>query len=203
MKIVTLASGGLDSSLLMYLLSQKGHEIFPLFIDYGQLSAVNEWQSLKKISKNLNLKPYRIDISGFGKSIDSGINNKKLDIKKFAFLPNRNLLFLTVGSAYAFNLSIFNIAIGLISNPIFPDQTKQFLASAEQSIKEALGADMRIIAPLIDLNKMDIYQLAMANNVPIEDIYYCHSGNEDPCGECIACLEHVEAIKELKKIKNI
>ena len=36
MSIVTLVSGGLDSTLVAKLAQEQGLQIFPLFVDYGQ-----------------------------------------------------------------------------------------------------------------------------------------------------------------------
>lgn len=191
LKIVALASGGIDSFLMMHILKKRLYEIFPIFINYGQLGKTREWISYKRICEYLNLKPYRISIPEYGKYIESGITNKKLDITKFAFLPNRNLLFITLASAYAYQNDIYVVSIGLLNNPIFPDQTKKFINYAEKCIKESLGVDFKIIAPLIDLDKIDIYNLAKKFNLPIEIVYYCHAGEEKPCGNCLACKEHI------------
>lgn len=201
MKIVALSSGGIDSTLMMFMLKKRGYEVIPLFIDYGQLSADLEWTACQQICEFIGLNPQRINVSGFGKVIESGITNDKLDVKEFAFLPNRNLLFLTIAASYAYNKSAYVVSIGLISNPIFPDQTKKFLKKAEECIKEALDIDMKIFSPLLDLEKIDVYNLAIKYGLFLEKTYYCHSGKEKPCGKCIACQEHIAALKQLQKDK--
>ena len=193
MRIVVLASGGVDSSVMMYLLKKEGHDLFPLFIDYGQLARDKEWVACQKVCRFLGLEPCRIDVSGFGKIIPSGITNRDLDIEKDAFLPSRNLFFLTIGAAYGYVNSVYVIAIGLLSNPIFPDQTVEFIQKAQECISVALGVDIKILAPLISLNKFDTLGLARKYKLPIDLMYYCHSGNEEPCGRCISCREHMAA----------
>ena len=42
MKIVALASGGIDSTLMMKMLMENNYEVNPLFINYGQLSYEKE-----------------------------------------------------------------------------------------------------------------------------------------------------------------
>jgi len=196
MKIVCLASGGIDSFLMMRLLQKEDHEIFPLFIDYGQLSVKKEFASYKKVCESLGLKAETVDISGFGQKIISGITDASIDPTE-AFLPNRNLLFLILASSYAYQNDIYNVSIGLIKPPIFPDQTVNFLQLAEKCIKEALSVDMNVIAPLIELDKTDIYKLAIDEKMPIDQTYFCHTGSEEPCGECLACKEHILTKKAL------
>ena len=43
MKIVPLVSGGIDSSVMAILLRENDFELYPIFIDYGQLSRDLEW----------------------------------------------------------------------------------------------------------------------------------------------------------------
>jgi len=202
MKIVSLASGGVDSSVMMTLLKKEGHELFPLFIDYGQLAREKEWAACQSICRFLGLEPYRMDISGFGKSIPSGITDSKLDIEKNAFLPTRNLLFLTLGAAYGYSKIVNMIAIGLLSNPIFPDQTVNFVQTAQKTIGVALGTNVVILAPLISLDKRDTLRLARKYGLPLDLTSSCHLGGEKPCGKCISCKERIAAEKCLANEKS-
>lgn len=201
MRIVTLSSGGVDSSVMMTLLKKDGHEVLPLFIDYGQLAREKEWTACQSICHFLGLEPYRIDISGFGKGIPSGITDSRMNIEKDAFLPTRNLLFLTIGAAYAYRMTANVIAIGLLSNPIFPDQTPTFVQAAQKSIGDALGTNTAILTPFISLDKRDILRLARKYGLPLNLTSSCHSGGEKPCGKCISCKERIAAEKCLEDEK--
>jgi 7-cyano-7-deazaguanine synthase len=195
LRIVVLSSGGIDSSVMLKLLKKAEHLIFPLFVDYGQLAATNEWKACKSVCKHLDLNPTRMDISGFGKLIPSGITNSKLDIEKEAFLPTRNLLLLTLGAAYGYDKSAFTIAIGLLSNPIFPDQTSVFIQETQKAIGEALGLNITILAPLLGMTKADTIRLAQKYRLPMDTMYSCHLGGTNPCGFCISCKEKIEGEK--------
>lgn len=70
---------------------------------------------------------------------------------------------------------------------IFPDQTDDFLASAEYTISKALGSNIQIIAPLRSFYKSDVIELAKEKE--IQTYYSCHKGDENPCGQCISCKE--------------
>jgi len=193
MRIVALSSGGVDSSVTMLLLKKKDYSIFPLFVNYGQLSAEREWDACQKICEFLDLKPERMDVQGFGNVIPSGLTSRVCDVEKEAFLPARNLLFLTLGAAYGYAKAAHVVAIGLLSNPIFPDQTSDFMQEAQRTISKALGIDITILAPLISLDKSDTLRLARKYGLPIEYTYSCHSGGEKPCGHCVSCKERIAA----------
>ena len=199
MRVVALSSGGVDSSVMIQLLKEKGFKIFPLFVDYGQLAANAEWEACQRICQYLDLKPERMDVRGFGRLVRSGLTDRSLDIEKEAFLPTRNLMFLTLGAAYGYAKSAHVIAIGLISNPIFPDQTPEFVEEAQETISKALGIDVTILAPLISLDKYDTLRLASNHGLPIEYTYSCHSGNKERCGQCISCKERIAAERGLTR----
>ena len=202
MKVVCLTSGGIDSFVMSTMLKEKGMEIYPLFINYGQLAYEREYKSYLKVCKYLKVEPKTIDISNFGKFITSGITSKDLNVVDDAFLPNRNLLFLILASSYAYQNEIYQVAIGIIENPIFSDQEETFLQAAEKCLKESLDVDINLLYPIKKLNKLDIYKLAYKLKLPLDIIYYCHRGGTEPCNECLACQEHVRAREQIKKIEE-
>jgi len=182
------------------MLKREDIEIRPLFIDYGQLAASAEWEAVQNVCRYLNIhSPVRLDVSDFGKLIPSGITSRRLDVKKAAFLPTRNLLFLTLGAAYAYSNDIYFVAVGLLSDAIFPDQTRKFVSYAQKAISEALGANLKILTPLAELNKVDVIRLAMKHSFPIDITYSCHLGSERACGHCISCEERISAIDLIKE----
>lgn len=142
MKIVTLLSGGLDSSLLSYLLKEEGHEQIPLYVNYGQINLERELSACRQTCKNWGLDdPIVLDVSNYGKQMKSGLTNKSLDIVNNAFLPNRNALFLLIAASFAYQHSCNAIAIGLLNEDchIFPDQTRYFLDKMEEMLTLSLG----------------------------------------------------------------
>jgi 7-cyano-7-deazaguanine synthase len=192
MRVVALSSGGVDSSIMMLLLKREGFQVFPLHINYGQRAEREEWPAHKRVCKFLGLIPERINLQGFNK-IPSALTREDMDIVRDAFLPTRNLLFATVGAAFAFGRSIEVVAIGLLSNPIFPDQTPTFVQSAAKCIKEALGNSFQLLAPLIGLDKTDTLSLARKHGLPLNLTYHCHAGGKQDCGRCISCKERLAA----------
>lgn len=190
MSLVNLVSGGLDSTLVSVMAREEGIENFPLFIDYGQRAGRKEWETCKAVYQALDLPaPTRMDLSGFGRVIISGLTSESRDVKDDAFTPGRNLMFLLMGSAYAYQCGVSSVAIGLLAEELslFPDQQLQFIAQAEAAIAAAMGRNIEVLTPLIEFGKSDVVALAKAKG--IAGTYSCHTGNPEPCGRCIACLE--------------
>lgn len=194
MGIVTLVSGGFDSTLMSLMAHEEGITLFPLFIDYGQLGVDKEWVACQRLHKQFGLPSVTyMDLSGFGKTIPSGLTDSSLRINEDAFLPGRNLLFVLAGAAHAFKVQANSVALGLL-NPVdhlFPDQTKEFAEECERMIEMAMGRRVFVLTPLIEFSKRDV--LVMARDRGIEHTYSCHAGGDEPCGVCIACIEVTNA----------
>lgn len=190
MSIVNLVSGGVDSTLIGVMMKEERICSYPLFVDYGQLCAQREWAACLDVHSKFGLpKPQRLDISGFGELIISGLTSSAKDVKIDAFTPGRNLLFLLVGAAYAFQSGANAVAIGLLSEQfsLFPDQKRNFIESAAKAIQSALGKEIKVTTPLFEFSKADVIELASRRG--ITGTYSCHKGSAKPCGYCISCLE--------------
>lgn len=190
MSIVTLVSGGLDSTLVAKLAKEQGLQIFPLFVNYGQRALNRELAACKLAMRKLDLpEPEIADLSGYGNLIRSGLTDPCLHIIDDAFTPGRNMLFLLTAAAYAHQKNADAISIGLLHErtSLFPDQTSRFLAEAERMITLCMGRTIKVLAPLSSFTKPDV--VALAAEKGIDQTYSCHLGEEQPCGNCIACNE--------------
>ena len=190
MSVVTLVSGGLDSTLVAYLAVEEGLEQHPLFIDYGQRARDRELAACRAAMKTLGLPPPEIaDLSGYGRIIRSGLTDTALRVLEDAYTPGRNMLFLLTAAAYAVQRGANAVSIGLLheDTSLFPDQTSSFLADVEPLLERAVARPIRVIAPLAAFHKSDVIQLAADKGV--SNTYSCHLGEAEPCGACIACNE--------------
>ena len=185
-------SGGLDSCLMSVLTSEAGRSQVPLFINYGQINAEKEYAGALNHCKNFSFPdPVVIDISGYGRVISSGITNSDKHIVDEAFLPGRNMMLLLTASSFAVQNNCNAVSIGLLDERtvLFPDQTDDFLISAEYTITKALGEKIEITAPLREFSKQDVIDIAKTKGVT--GTYSCHAGSEKPCGVCISCREFI------------
>jgi len=196
MAIVTLVSGGLDSTLMSLMAHEEGIVLHPLFVDYGQLGAAKEWAVCQLLHEKHGLpKVTRMDVSGFGRTIPSGITNTTMRINEDAFLPGRNLLLILCGAAHAYRVNADGVAIGLLNpeNHLYPDQTREFLKQCEIMTEVTMGRRILVVAPLIEFSKVDVMEIAHSRG--IQNTYSCHAGGNNPCGKCVACIE-IENTKE-------
>jgi 7-cyano-7-deazaguanine synthase len=191
MSIVNLVSGGLDSTLMAVLIEESGVSQHPLFVNYGQRAMEREYNACRQVFRELHLpEPACAQLSGFGQLIRSGLTDVTQDVATNAFTPGRNLLFIMTAGAYASQVGASGVCIGLLDERsiLFPDQSDEFLTSAEQTLSIALGRPLRVLAPLRSMSKADVVELARLKG--IRGTYSCHAGSDPACGVCIACREY-------------
>lgn len=191
MKVVTLVSGGLDSTVMSLLIREEGIEQAPVFVNYGQINLERERGACLRNFARLGLPaPRVIDIPGYGAAFRSGLTDSGQDLVRDAFLPGRNMLFLLCAAATAHEVKAEAIAIGLLDErlSLFPDQRRTFLDAAKLVLQETLGRPVDILTPLMSFRKPEV--LAIAKERGIDGTYSCHAGTLPPCGKCIACREY-------------
>jgi 7-cyano-7-deazaguanine synthase len=192
MSVVTLCSGGLDSALMATIFAERNVRQWPLFINYGQLSARKELESCRAVCDRLHLPPPTvIDAAGYGATIQTGLTSTSCDVFLDAFTPGRNLLFLTLAASYGFKNGVHAVAIGLLREDscLFPDQTDGFISAASAALRAAMGRDIDILMPLRMFSKNDV--VAAAAQYGLAGTYSCHRGTDAPCGICVSCREYI------------
>jgi 7-cyano-7-deazaguanine synthase len=190
MSVVTLVSGGLDSTLMSVLIRRERIEQFPVFVNYGQINKNRELGACKRNFRKHKLPdPAVVDVSHWGRFISSGLTDRRKRVFEDAFLPGRNLMFLLVAASYAYRVNAESIAIGLLdeAKAIFPDQTRAFCNETETLLSRILDRKIFITTPLIRFTKAHVVEAA--NRLKIRNTYSCHAGTPRPCGICVACRE--------------
>lgn len=191
MKVVTLVSGGLDSTVMSSLIQEEGIDQFPVFVNYGQINLEREQSTCFRNFCTLGLpSPRVVNLPGYGAAFSSGLTDPNRHIVQEAFLPGRNMLFLLCAGSVAHEVAADAVAIGLLDErlSLFPDQRRPFLDAAKVLLREALGRPIDVLAPLMSFGKAEV--LAIAKERGIREAYSCHAGTVPPCGQCIACREY-------------
>ncbi len=202
MKIVVLASGGLDSSVLLSLLKRERLDVLPVHVDYGQLAEKQEWSSLRRFCREAKLpNPIRVDATGLRK-VPSGLTRKGGRWAADPFFPARNLVLVSIGGAIGYPAGARSVALGLVANALYPDQTKDFISRAQDSLSEGLGGKMVVTAPLLSLSKAEVVALGLSLRAPIEETYSCQRGERRPCNRCSSCRDRAHAVSDAARLRR-
>lgn len=202
-KIVVLNSGGLDSVVLMnmlafnddYLNSIEKAEIHSLFFNYGQSHFLQEYPCALKVCENIHdtsgLPVHNITmnlpIMSWSKS--SLFNSESIVNYQNEEVHFRNLIFISYALSYAKSIGATKIFIALIEGNL---ETSYFDCSVPfidylNSLTDLEGIE--VIAPFIELNKLDIVGLSKLYGVKEDDYFSCNQPVDgEPCGKCGSCL---------------
>lgn len=201
-KVLVLHSGGLDSTTCLYQAHRLGHEVVSFGIDYGQTLLVEtmfaaQQCNKKGIDRQISTvrwtKPERhIPLDRAAKEIGETISP--------AFLPGRNLLFLSLALAHGAGIGADQIWIGINSIDFsgYPDCTPAFYEAFLALQKIAAPNSPEIKAPLLTMSKPEIAALARSLGIDRNDTWSCyrpqlHEGTVAPCRRCDACKLHAYA----------
>lgn len=202
-RVVTLLSGGIDSSTLVYHLAQD-YDVWALTILYGQKHA-KELEAAMKISRLVCSKHEFLDLSTLQPLLRSALTTKELEVPdghyaeesmKITVVPCRNLLFLTCAAAWALSNGITKIAYAAHAgdHPIYPDCRSSFVQKTRDVLKE-YNSEIEIIAPFVHISKAAIVGIGLALDVPYGLTWSCYKGNEKACGVCGTCTERLESFE--------
>lgn len=211
-RIVTLVSGGIDSLATEVFLINSSFDVYPFFIDYGQKSYNNELDALSKFNNYLykihgkKLHPtkiYKLENSLFSDNLITNTKEIPNENSKYDFyVPMRNLIFLSLASAYASSLSCTTLATGSHKEipEAFPDSSPIFTRTMEETLSKASNKKWTILTPFINDYKSSIIKFVNAfgsyYNYPINLSFSCYSDKKNHCGICKACRDRKKAFLE-------
>lgn len=206
-KSITIISGGLDSTVLAYLMAGLGYQLHFVSFDYGQRHR-RELGFAARTADALGARHDIIDLSGLGQHLSgSALTDPAVPVPdgqyfeesmKATIVPNRNaiMLALAYGMGFASGAEVIAYAAHAGDHFIYPDCRPEFIRAFEQMEKLALDASIELFAPFQRMTKTQIVQQGHDLGVPFADTYSCYNGGEIHCGTCGTCTERREAFEE-------
>jgi len=210
---IVILSGGLDSTIAMRLAIEKyGKEnVFALTFDYGQKQKAEincaSWSTTllgvghKKIDAS-----FLGDISqGFSANVDTGIAMPTIedvlgDPRPVTYVPNRNMILLSIAAAYAETQKVDVVICGLQQNDTYNyhDTTPRFLEKINAVLNENRIIQIKVVSPFINKTKTDEIKilLELDGNVGLlRHTLTCYNPDWDDrsCGHCPSCSERLKA----------
>ncbi len=177
LRTLILMGGGLDSSYLAANLvkSNPENQVIGIHFDYGQPASVFERKAVSRIGSHIGIEV----LHGNFEFSTVTINHE---------IKGRNLLLIMAAIPFAIKKNCSQIALGIHKGNNYYDTTAHFLRDAQNLMDGYFGGAIQISAPLINLVKSEIYELAK-NDIPFDLIYSCEIGSKPPCGECPSCRD--------------
>jgi 7-cyano-7-deazaguanine synthase len=208
MKVVAVMSGGLDSTTMGYMLRREGHDLHALSFDYGQRHR-KELEYARTVATDLGAPWELIDLHAAGVTRllkGSALTDETVSVPEGHYadesmratvVPNRNAMMLTIACCLASSIGADAVAFAVHAgdHPIYPDCRPEFVRAFEAMEKLAMEgmADLRILAPLVNMTKDAIVKMGAEYGVPFEKTWSCYQGGVVHCGRCGTCYERREA----------
>jgi 7-cyano-7-deazaguanine synthase len=206
-KAVSLLSGGLDSTVLAYMLHER-HDLTLLSIDYGQRHS-KEMSYASRTAATLGVPYSVIPIAGLGRYLSgSALSDMNVPVPqghyaqenmKLTVVPNRNAIMLSIATGIAISIGAEFVAFAPHAgdHPIYPDCRPEFVATFNKMIGVAnegfLPPGFKIEAPFVGMSKAEIVELGDDLSVPFQHTWSCYEGGVNHCGRCGTCVERAEA----------
>ena len=207
-KAVVIISGGMDSTVLAYLVKALGYEPTLLSFNYGQRHK-KELTFATITAKKLESVHHIVDLSGIqgllaGSALTSDIDvpegHYSADNMAITVVPNRNAIMLSIAYGHAVSIGARAVYAGVHAgdHAQYPDCRLNFFQELDQALytgNEGFG-DVEIRAPFIEKSKADIADIGERLRVPFEDTWSCYKGGVTHCGKCATCVERAQSMFE-------
>lgn len=207
---VVLLSGGLDSATCLALARQEGRECHALSFDYGQRHRI-ELECAALVAMSLGAAShvvYKLDAAPFaGSSLTTGGAVPKDQPEPGSgeipstYVPARNLVFLSIATAYAETLDADEAWIGVnaVDYSGYPDCRPDFIEAFARAATLATrrgtqeSSPLAIRTPLLMLSKTDIVRAGVDAGADFALTTSCYDPGRDDqgplaCGRCDACI---------------
>jgi 7-cyano-7-deazaguanine synthase len=202
-RIAILASGGLDSSVMLGAIARSGRRVYPVYIRAGLRWESHEIATLRRFVRALhsrNIEPITAlklpmgDLAGDHWSM----TGRKVPGYNAALASNyilgRNLTLLTKAAVFCARHQIGEIAMAPLESNPFPDARPEFFRAFARAVELGVGIKLKVRTPFAGLTKADVVRRGAG--MPLELTVSCArpTGNIH-CGACTKCAERVAGFR--------
>jgi 7-cyano-7-deazaguanine synthase len=202
-RVVVLASGGLDSAVLLKLLDVMGYKIVVVTINTRSRTP-RERMALKDIVSEI-------------KNVDAFHELEAPDLREYVeilgegyggyvrrepyYIPARNVIFLGYAAYIAeiYGAKVIATAHNGGDSSVLPDVSEEFMSKVSEILSTYIPG-LKICMPLSMLDKIEVAILGISIGAPIDKSWSCYDNLDRPCGRCRGCLERERALEAARKL---
>jgi len=203
-RIAVLASGGLDSSVMLGQIARTGRMVFPVYIRAGLRWEPDELRTLHRFARALgrdNVQPVtmlRLPMSDLAAGHWS-ITGRNVPGYNAAVASNyilgRNLSLLCKAAIFCAYNRVGEIAMAPLESNPFPDARPEFFRAFARAVELGVGIKLRIRTPFAGLSKADVVRRGKGMRLELTVSCARPHGNVH-CGKCTKCAERVAGFLE-------
>jgi len=202
----------MDSTIAMRLCVEKygANNVHALTFYYGQKQSL-EIECAKWSSQFLGVKHQICDLSvlghigqGFSANLDKNISMPTIrdvlgDPRPATYVPNRNMVLMSVAAAYAEVENLDTIIMGLQVHDEYGyhDTTQRFVDAINAVLEQNRIIKIKVTAPFAALSKLDEINLLKELDGNVNLLYHtltCYNPTDQrySCGKCPSCAERIQ-----------
>ena len=199
-KVAVLASGGLDSSVLIAKLAADA-EVYPIYVRCGfkwedaELAVLRLFVDAlenQRVRPTIELSAPVAALYGDHWSVTGERVPAADEPDENTYLPGRNILLISLAAIWCSTHGVGRIAIGSLGGNPFPDATPEFFESFGRDLSRGLKHEIAIEAPLRGFHKDEL--LRQFKELPLELTLTCMAPEGSRhCGRCNKCFERQQA----------
>ncbi len=201
-----LASGGLDSSILLAELARPGREVFPVYVRAGLRWEAQEIAALRRFIRAL-AAPRVQPISELRVPMDDvapkhwSVTGRGVPGYEAPFSSNyiigRNLTLIAKAAVFCAYHRIGELAMAPLQANPFPDARPEFFRALAGAIALGVGLRLRIRTPFLAMTKAQL--IRRARDLPLQLTLSCaRPRGLLHCGLCTKCAERIEAFRQAR-----
>ncbi|MFE0023377.1 7-cyano-7-deazaguanine synthase QueC [Amycolatopsis sp. NPDC059021] len=202
--VVSVVSGGLDSTTMAFALHALGARLTLVSFDYQQRHR-KELAAARAIATRLDADHEVIDLGQLGALLSGcALTDASVEVPEGHYtdasmrstvVPNRNAIMLDIATGIAIARGADAIAFGAHGGDyaVYPDCRPAFVDAYATMVATAnagfLPTNFRVLAPFLLMSKAEIVRQGSWLGVPFELTWSCYNGQEVHCGLCGTCVE--------------
>jgi 7-cyano-7-deazaguanine synthase len=197
-RALVVCSGGLDSVVSAAAAKADGYDVELIHFQYGSRAEGPEVEAVRRVAEHMGVKLTLFPLPVYRKG-DSPLLDPDSKVAggeagaEFAheWVPARNLLLLSVATAFAEARGIGTIVLGnnLEEAGAYPDNEPEFIARFNDLLPFAIGdgKELEVIMPVGNMMKHEIVALGHALGAPMHLTWSCYRAGQLHCGRCGPC----------------
>ena len=206
--IALLASGGLDSTILLKELLRDYKFVYPFYVTNGNIWEKSEEYWLRRFLKAFDtnrLKPLTllsIPMEDLYKNFWA-VTGRKVpgphSKTEAVYLPGKNILLIAKAAVCCVQKKIRKVALAPLKTNPFPDDKRKFFDPYERALSAGFGFPFKIVTPFLNLTKREVMQKGRA--LPLHLTFSClNPKGRLHCGKCNKCEERKQAFASIQML---
>lgn len=207
---VVVVSGGADSVTLLYHAVQFEPEVVALSFHYGQKHSRElhyaNWHATRRARTHIILDISTIAEAAMrGSALTSAdvavphIKDALGDPQPASYVPNRNMIFLSIAAGIAEAEGYNTIYYGAQKHDLYGywDTTTEFVSAMNMVIAQNRKHTLKLVAPFLHMSKTEVIARGLELGVDYSQTWSCYQGKPKACGVCPTCAERLQAFANL------